>query len=400
MSSVAGWLLPAQSTRLSDRSTLIQLNIKEEEYILDSEQLKEKFEKEFLEFKNSVQKPNILLIGSTGVGKSSLINTCFGEDLAKVGIGKPVTKHIESFSCDSKSVVLFDTQGYEIGTEKEKKFLNEVVEYATNFRESDNPIHIAWYCIQAGGARIVDFDISIIKKIHQTGLPIAIVLTKADLLNEEDTKKLRETIKNVLPQIEIFETTIKDELNNLQLADLCQWSVDNLPTGLKISFAAAQRKNINLKRIEANKIVLQHTTGAGVVGFTPIPFSDAPILIANQAGMVARILFIYDMGSFASQVKDLLGSAVIGTLISESGMWIAAQFIKMIPAIGTIVGGVINGTVAATITYAIGASVSELCASFSEKAISGNAAELKEFIDNMEFFFKDEVTKNFKQKQG
>jgi uncharacterized protein (DUF697 family)/GTP-binding protein EngB required for normal cell division len=367
---------------------------------LDLQQFEDKFEKEFLEFKNSVQKPNILLIGSTGVGKSSLINTCFGEDLAKVGIGKPVTNHIESFSCDSKSVVLFDTQGYEIGTEKEKKFLNEVVEYATDFKESDNPIHIAWYCIQAGGARIVDFDISIIKQIHQTGLPIAIVLTKADLLNEEEARKFRETINSVLPRIDIFETTIKDELNNLQLAELCQWSVDNLPDVLKISFIAAQGKNINLKRAEANKIVLQHTSGAGFVGFTPIPFADAPILLSNQSGMIVRILFIYDMGSFASQFKALLGSGLVGSLISNTGIWVAAQLLKMIPAIGTAVGGIINGTVAAAITYAIGASVSELCATFSEKALSGNAAELKAFVEGIDIFFSNEIIKNFKLKQG
>jgi len=367
---------------------------------LDLRQFEEKFEKEFSEFKNSVQKANILLIGGTGVGKSSLINTCFGEDLAKVGVGKPVTEYIESFSSDAKSIVLFDTKGYEVGSDKEKIFLSEVVEYATDFKTSDNPIHIAWYCIQASGARIVDFDISIIKQIRQTGLPIAIVLTKSDLLNEEDARIFRETIKDVLPQVAIFETSIKDELNNLQVAELCQWSVDNLPDALKISFVAAQRKNIHLKRVEANKIVLQHTSGAAFIGFLPIPFSDAPILISNQAGMIARILFIYDMGSFASQVKSLLGTAAIGSLISETGIWVAAQLLKMLPAIGTSVGGMVNATVASGITYAIGTAVSELCTTFSEKALSGNADELKAFIDGIDVFFAAEITKNFNKKIG
>ncbi|GAA7502219.1 hypothetical protein JP0006_04650 [Helicobacter pylori] len=34
---------------------------------------------------------NILLMGATGVGKSSLINGLFGQEVAKAGIGKPVT---------------------------------------------------------------------------------------------------------------------------------------------------------------------------------------------------------------------------------------------------------------------------------------------------------------------
>ncbi|GAA7796532.1 hypothetical protein JP0178_09150 [Helicobacter pylori] len=34
---------------------------------------------------------NILLMGAIGVGKSSLINGLFGQEVAKAGVGKPVT---------------------------------------------------------------------------------------------------------------------------------------------------------------------------------------------------------------------------------------------------------------------------------------------------------------------
>lgn len=327
-----------------------------------------------------------------------MVNTCFGEELAKVGIGKPVTDHIESFSCASIPVVLFDTKGYEIGSDKEKDFLQDIVKYATNAANSDCPIHIAWYCIQASGGRIVDFDVSTINKIRQTGLPVALVLTKADLISEGESQIFRSKIEALLPQVAVFETSIKDDLNNLQLAELCQWSVDSLPSSLKISFAAAQRKNISIKRAEASKIVNQHSTGAAIVGFTPIPFSDAPILLANQAGMIARILFIYNLESFAGIVKTLLGSTVIGTLVSESGMWIAAQLIKFIPGLGTLAGGVINGAVAVALTYAIGTSVSELFAQFLETALSGDTARLQAFVESMPTFFADELNKNFRQR--
>jgi GTP-binding protein EngB required for normal cell division/uncharacterized protein (DUF697 family) len=358
-----------------------------------------KFNTEFNDFKKNVQKPNILLIGGTGVGKSSLINTCFGEQLAKVGVGKPMTQNIESFSCDSVPVVLFDTKGYEIGSDKEKDFIKEVIDYAIDFKTSNDAIHIAWYCIQASGGRITDFDISTIQKLKQTGLPIAVALTKSDLINDEDAIDLHNVLKNTLPSIDVFETTTQENLNYLQLNELCQWSVDNLADALKTGFVSAQRKNIKLKRIEAERIIDQHCLGAFGIGFAPIPFSDAPILLANQAGLIARILFVYDMESFASQVKDLLGGAVLGSLISESGAWLVSQFIKMLPSIGTFVGGLITGGVASAITYAIGRAISEICFVISEKVIAGETKELEKFLENITDFFESEILKHYKDKK-
>ncbi len=53
---------------------------------------------------------NILLMGATGMGKSSLINGLFGEEVAKVGIGKPVTQHLEKYVDEEKGLILWDTR--------------------------------------------------------------------------------------------------------------------------------------------------------------------------------------------------------------------------------------------------------------------------------------------------
>ncbi len=56
---------------------------------------------------------NILLMGAIGVGKSSLINGLFGQEVAKADIGKPVTQHLGKYVDGEKGLILWDTKGIE-----------------------------------------------------------------------------------------------------------------------------------------------------------------------------------------------------------------------------------------------------------------------------------------------
>ncbi|GHR75346.1 hypothetical protein VN0645_06840 [Helicobacter pylori] len=53
---------------------------------------------------------NILLMGAIRVGKSSLINGLFGQEVAKAGVGEPITQHLEKYIDEQKGLILWDTR--------------------------------------------------------------------------------------------------------------------------------------------------------------------------------------------------------------------------------------------------------------------------------------------------
>lgn len=53
---------------------------------------------------------NILLMGAAGMGKSSLINGLFGQEVAKEGVGKSLTQHLEKYVDGEKGLILWDTR--------------------------------------------------------------------------------------------------------------------------------------------------------------------------------------------------------------------------------------------------------------------------------------------------
>ena len=142
----------------------------------------------------------------------------------------------------------------------------------------------------------------------------------------------------------------------------------------EINLSKAERqKNLDVKKVRAEKIIRLHVAGAFAVGFIPIPFSDAPILLANQAMLVDNVLKIYEKNDLKELLNILLGQIGISLVVSQIAIrgvaYLTAQLLKILPFLGKLTGGLINGTVAGAITYSYGAAISSFCYSKCKAAI-------------------------------
>lgn len=129
---------------------------------------------------------NIIVVGKTGVGKSTLINAVFRENLVETGIGKPVTQHMRCYSKKDYPLSIYDTRGFELGKNAQDDVKHEVlntIQEGLATQDVNKAIHCIWYCINATSNRIEEEELKWLQSFTDanktTQVPVIIVLTQA-----------------------------------------------------------------------------------------------------------------------------------------------------------------------------------------------------------------------------
>ncbi|GGG16678.1 GTPase [Lysinibacillus alkalisoli] len=356
-------------------------------------------EKAMAGFLNEEGKTNILVVGATGSGKSSLVNRVFQIDFAKTGVGTPVTQATTKYEVDDFPITLFDTKGYEVATDEHKRFITEMESYMKDSKKKmDEQIHMIWYCIAASGHRVTETDLAMLKKFSDINKPVCVVLTKSDITAVSDVN----TLMQVLDE-HGFDSFAVSSRAGIQLPKLMEWTYNHLDDAVKWAFLRAQQVNVELKRTEINKAIRQHATMAFGVGFTPIPFADGPILLANQGVMINRVLKGYGLDGLFGNFENLIGTLGVGQIVSQLGRYLVAQILKFVPGVGTVAGGMINGSVATSLTIALGLTVSEISYRVAIAKLQDENLDVESFMKSIpmdeikglfEQFVKDELKRN------
>lgn len=189
-------------------------------------------------------------------------------------------------------------------------------------------------------------------------------LEKAEELTEsEETNELVDNDEQVEGEKEEFESFFKEVLNKfpkkisatiLSTYDKSKARAEKILENSKSQFD--EIFDVFLEGVDEETKRKTHATvhaaslTAAIVGCSPIPFSDAFLLVPIQLTMMGRLHKI-----FGRKFSENLGESLTRELVIVSlGRGAVGNLMKFIPAVGTVAGAAINAVVASTITQALG----------------------------------------------
>jgi uncharacterized protein (DUF697 family)/predicted GTPase len=363
--------------------------------------LKDNFRAEFDKQAAAMGRFNLAIFGKTGVGKSTLVNAIFGADVARVGIGEPVTRGSHLYLTRSGALGLVDTQGVEIGRDT-KEILKDLTELVKMSRRQPitEHIHIAWYCVRGMDRRFEDAEADFIRRLDELGIPVLLVLTQVpgrDGSYHPDAEALAERIRSRQLPIEgghVFMTYAKsDEFSGQPaygLREVLDATFRVAPEGVHGALAAAQEIDLARKAKEANKHIGIAAAGAAAAAASPIPFSDAAMLVPIQLGMMARIAQIYKIKFDRAALLAIVST----TAATSAGRATFSALLNLVPGAGTVAGGVVGAGVASSFTFAMGQAWLAVCQQVARGKFGGlsgaldNQAVREAFLNE----FKDKLT--------
>jgi uncharacterized protein (DUF697 family) len=108
-------------------------------------------------------------------------------------------------------------------------------------------------------------------------------------------------------------------------------------------------KKITNKSDNANSIIKNHMVWAMGAGFIPVPFADFFAVSAIQLDMIRQMCKLYEIDF--TQTK---GKAFVTSLAGSGLSGLGARAIKIIPGVGSVLGGVTLAVLSGASTFALG----------------------------------------------
>jgi uncharacterized protein (DUF697 family)/GTP-binding protein EngB required for normal cell division len=325
---------------------------------------------------------NIIVAGRTGVGKTTLIGAIFGKEVGDTLMGRPRTRGRVWYPeqpGEADILRLCDTEGLEMERYKETLGgLEREIEQRNSSRDPFDHIHVAWLCIDEPSLTVQPGEEALVRMLDREGIPVIAVLTKAGMA-PQFKDKVAELLPSLRAVVRVRAQPIIIEghaFQSMGIDELLRATEAAIPDAVETAWHVASR-NLTAMLARAETTVRRAAAAAGAAGATPIPLADAAGVFGVQVGMIVAISLQMGVKLKRSDLQPM-AMTLIGALgLTAGGRFIAGQFAKLIPGLGTVAGSAITGSTAAAITYGLGRAYIEFLRSFfGEHDRMPNADEL------------------------
>lgn len=281
---------------------------------------------------------NLVVMGKTGAGKSTLINAVLGEELAPTGSGSAVTKEVHTYSKKMlvskkdeisggyrmiyRKLNLYDTVGLEIDSAITKKTLEDIREILnkTKVAGNDQDITLVWFCMSAASSRFEKYEAELIKDLSiEYEIPFVIVLTQCF---SDERGELELQIAKDLPEISAVRVLAKDY--RIREGVISAFGVDNLLNCSILEYSEkrvhilqakldwlvnSQRSHANILTGKGQRIVEEYAEKASKIGV--IPFASIPFVHGLCAKMIHDLNRLYGVNAPA---ENHIANAMLGII--------------------------------------------------------------------------------------
>ncbi len=317
-----------------------------------------------------MNKGNVLVIGNSGVGKSTLINAVLGDERAVTGYGTAgTTKELSIYECESVPFRVIDTVGFEPSFIKETMAINSVKKWSRESAKkgkTDTQINVIWFCVEGTSGKLFPKSISNLSRATSMwpSVPVIVVITKSyaipdrqkniDLVHNAfaTQKRYAKNLKKVIPVVaSTFILNDNAYAPPEGITELIDVTCELMPEGIKAAQTDIANFKLSRKRAFSQSIVAVATTSGIIVGAVPIPFPDAAILGPVEIAEVNSLAMVYNIHSDEKSKKFLNSIIEAGTVGITAKA--AISTLRAIPGIN-VGATVLNSLIAGCIIAALG----------------------------------------------
>ncbi len=314
---------------------------------------------------------NVLVIGNSGVGKSTLINSVLGKEVAPTGWGTHgTTKELEIYKSPDKKIPfrIIDTIGFEPSYFKRRAAINAVKAWSKECAkdgQEDNAINVIWFCVDGTSAKLFPQTIQNLSKATSMwkSVPVIVTITKSysipdrqrniDMVTSAFAKqdKYSKNLKKIIPVVaQSFFITDDVYAPPQGIDELITATNECMPEGLKAGASDLTKFILTRKKALSHSVVAA-ATGAGVaVAAIPFNFADAAMLGPIEMAEIEAIARIFGIN------KDDESKKFIDTLVEAGTVGAAAkgvlsgikQLAKQLPVV-KIANAIVAGGIVATL---------------------------------------------------